>query len=255
MSGATNKDEQGVTQLFKFRAINKHLIDSLVMSRLWCAKPDTLNDPLDCQINLHAACRRASNLATGKDKTFLNRLLQQTDIFEKLEQPLKESGICSFSKNLYSDLSWSHYADEHRGVCLLYRFQDAFLLDPKNKLVGISQVTYLENALTNWLTNISTFSNSTDEIADVFLKGLVKKYLTVKSPAWEYEQEVRIILHRPGYLNIPRGELVQVCFGLRTPKADIELVKKLAIEHCGCKVFSQIIHDESSDFGFSVIEI
>ena len=43
---------------FKFRAINKHLIESLVNPSLYFARPDTLNDPFDCRLDLRGTFKR-----------------------------------------------------------------------------------------------------------------------------------------------------------------------------------------------------
>ena len=82
------------------------------------------------------------------------------------------------------------------------------------------------------------------------------RYYTAKSPAWKYEREVRIIRSEPGYLELPKkGCLEQVCFGLDTPQEDMELVEKLAREHCGCKNFYKMMRDEKSDFGMKAVRM
>jgi hypothetical protein len=242
-------------RFFKFRAINKHLIDSLVMSHLWFAKPDTLNDPFDCQIDLQKSWARATSSATGERKEWLQSNLDNQGFFEKVARKLSGVGVCSFSLRLCTHLStsvqWSHYADEHRGVCLLYRFPESFF-HSQNEMIVVSTVTYEDYVLTNWLKNEAPMMESK---FDEFIEGLITTIFKAKSPAWEYEHEVRIIRHESGLLNIPTGFLEQVCFGLRTPQADIDLVKKLAREHCGCKKFCQIICDDESDFGIKAVDI
>ncbi|MES2356693.1 MAG: hypothetical protein V4568_20305, partial [Pseudomonadota bacterium] len=83
---------------------------------------------------------------------------------------------------------------------------------------------------------------------------LTKIYLTAKNPAWIYEKEARIIRSEHGVLDIPHGFLEQICFGLRTPSNDIDVITKLAREYCGCNKFFRIIHDES-DFGITTEEL
>ncbi len=238
-------------RLFKFRAINKRLIDSLVMSHLWFARPDTLNDPLDCRIDLHSSWRRAASSATGERRDWLQRNLDNKGFFDAVGRKLSEVGVCSFSldldKHSSTSVQWAHYADEHRGVCLLYRFPEAFLLEKTNSIIGVDKVLYRDNELVNWLINDAPMEQ------DGFLAELAMTCLRSKSPAWEYEREVRMIRHEPGLLNISMGFLEQVCFGLRTPQADIELVEKLAREHCGCQNFCRIIRDEESDFGIKAV--
>lgn len=240
-------------KLFKFRAINKHMIDSLVLSRLWCAKPESLNDPFDCQVDIHKSWARATSSATGRQKDWLQSGLDNPEFLKFAANKLSAVGICSFSLDLCEHTSasvqWSHYADEHRGVCLLYRFPESFINAPVNKVIGVDKVIYKDNHLTNWLINDAPTEQNK------FLVGLATNYFLTKSPAWKYEKEVRLVRQEPGFLNIPWGFLEQVCFGLNTPQTDIELVKKMAIEHCGCKKFCRIIRDEESDFGIRAVDI
>ena len=79
-------------------------------------------------------------------------------------------------------------------------------------------------------------------------------FLTAKSTAWQHEKEARIIRKTNGTLNIPHGCLEQICFGLRTPQSDIELVSKLAREYSGCTKFCKIVHADT-DFGITAIEL
>lgn len=237
---------------FKFRKINKHLIESLVNSSLYFAKRDRLNDPFDCQLDLHKSWARAALSVTGKRKEWLQSTLDNPIFLNRFSSGLEEVGVCSFSLGLDKPLStsvlWSHYADEHRGVSLLYRFPAAFLLDSKNKILGVDTLKYGHDVLMEWLKDAPM------ELGN-FLDGLLKIYLTAKSPAWEYEKEARIIRLEHGLFNIPREFLEQVCFGLLTPPTDIELVEKLAREYCGCKKFCRIIRDEKSDFGIRAVEM
>jgi hypothetical protein len=58
--------------LYKYRAINKRLIESLINQTLYFARPDELNDPFDCRIDLqkeeiscHHFWPRRNSLETG----------------------------------------------------------------------------------------------------------------------------------------------------------------------------------------------
>jgi len=235
---------------FKYRTVNKRLIESLVGSHLHFSKPDKLNDPFDCRLDLRGSFFRAGSSATGRRRTWLESALNQGEkFFETCEQTFANLGICSFSLDLLATLMWSHYADEHRGVCLLYRFPESFFLDAKNNIFGVDKVRYCDDSLTDWLTNDAPM-----ELIK-FLSEFPKIYLTAKSPAWRYEGEARVIRTDEGLLNIPCGFLEQVCFGLRTPQADIELVMKLATDYCGCKQFCRIVRDQNSDFGITAVEL
>lgn len=240
---------------FKYRAINKHLIESLVNSHLYFSKPEKLNDPFDCQLDLRKSWVRAVSSATGIAKDWLQSAIDNPPFLDEYKHHMENVGVCSFSLDLDRPLSasvlWSHYADEHRGVCLLYRFPESSLLDPENMIIGAAQVNYEDNTLSNWLEK----NNAPMMGLMKFLDGLARIYLTTKSPAWQYENESRIIRKQQGLFGIPMGFLEQVCFGLRTPSADIDLVTKLAREHSGCNMFCRIIRDTESDFGIRAVEV
>jgi hypothetical protein len=122
---------------FKFRAINKYLIDCLVSSRLYFAKPEKLNDPFDCRIDLKRAFSRAASAATGSRRAWLESAVNEgTRFFETCDQSFAKLGVCSFSLDLLTPLMWTHYADEHRGACFLYRFQGVHLRSPSCLLRG-----------------------------------------------------------------------------------------------------------------------
>jgi hypothetical protein len=68
--------------LYRFRKIEKHLIESLVSQTLYFAKPEQLNDPFDCQIDLKGALKRAEPLATDDRKNLLLSFLGNSMFFE-----------------------------------------------------------------------------------------------------------------------------------------------------------------------------
>jgi hypothetical protein len=245
-------------RLLKYKPIDKYLIDSLVKRSLWCAKPDTLNDPLDCQIDLLEAIRRAHSLGSAPHKEFLGGALEDPEriFIESMRRALKV-GICSFS--LYDEYSsdsvqWAHYADKHKGARLSYRIPHSFIAarsdnwDNSKELFGLFEVNCKDDVFTNWLAHTNTAGPD-------FITELASCYFTAKSPAWKYEREVRIIRRKHGYLEIHKGCLEEVCFGLRTPAEDVELVTRLAREYCGCERFYKMEHDEKSDFGIKKVEL
>lgn len=235
---------------FKFRKIDKHLIESLVNWELYFPKPHTLNDPFDCRLDLRKSFARAASSAKGTRAAKLRATLDIPRLLEKWETKFSSVGICSFSLCFDETLLWSHYADQHKGVCLCYRFSEPFLLDPANRILGVSEVVYENDALTEWLKNGLLDPGDTDN----FREKLTKIYLTAKSPAWGYEKEARIIRFEHGLFSIPSGCLEQVCFGLRTPQADIDLVTKLATDYFGAAKFCRMIRDKG-DFGIRMEEM
>jgi len=230
--------------LWKFKPINKYLIESLVNRSLYFAKPDTLNDPFDCKIDLKKVLTKAESSATGDKKNFLKSLLNDPQFFENWKTTFDNVGVCSFSRVNSDRLLWSHYADEYRGVCLEYKFQESYFLSTEFDLTAAGNVEYLTEPLTDWLKSAPMERHS-------FVEGLIHKYLKTKSTAWEYEKEARIIRSNHGSFQLGDNFLRYVYFGLQTPQADIDLVTKLAQYYSGCTNFAQLIPDET-DFGFTV---
>ena len=173
--------------------------------------------------------------------------MEVPNFIETFYSLLEYIGVCSFSSIMEETLLWSHYADEHRGVCLTYEFPTSFLLDTQFKLTVCGPVNYTSGQLTKWLQKAPI----EDMALEQFAIELLHIFLKTKSPSWKYEKEARIIRNEFGICHI-RGEFMkQVCFGLQTPKKDIDLIIKLSGDYCGCKIFTQMVRDET-DFGFKI---
>ncbi len=230
--------------LYKFRPINRYLIESLVNGSLYFAKPETLNDPFDCRINLEVVLKKAEQAATGNRKSFLTSILSDSHFFESWKSCFDNIGVCSFSRVNSERLLWSHYADAHRGVCLEYQFRTSYFLPPEFQLTVAGNVDYHPRPLMEWLKDAPM-------AMPPFIEGLVHQYLKTKNPAWIYEAEARIIRKNHGSHIIRDKFLKRVYFGLQTPQADIDLVTKLARDYCDCSSFGQLVRDDT-EFGFTV---
>ena len=100
--------------------------------------------------------------------------------------------IASFSRQRDWEkyiLMWSLYADSHKGV--MFEFSDEFENFLKSKYEFLD-VKYKEKRVT------ITFKDSLD---DLIIKKRRKEALTVKSTAWDYEKESRLIIPAESFLN------------------------------------------------------
>lgn len=237
---------------FKFRDINKYLIDSLVKGNLYFAHPAQLNDPFDCQVDIKRSAANAISKLSGKKKDNLEKLAGLDGYFDQIQKDTSNAGICSFSLELENSLLWSHYAREHQGLCLTYDFPESFLVDESNEITGVAPVEYEVNPLTDWFVENAPGDGNSD-FRDFTLE-VVKKVLTIKSTYWDYEKEIRIIRQRQSTLDIPKEYLKQVCFGMNTPESDIDLIRKL-VDSSGYKVSYCKIERSESDFGLQAKDI
>lgn len=237
---------------FKFRNIDKYLIDSLVKGYLYFAHPDHLNDPFDCRVDIKRSAHDATSKLYGSKKANLAKLAGLEGYFDQIQKDTGKAGICSFSLELENSVLWSHYASEHRGVCLTYDFPESFLVDETNEIIGVAPVEYEENPLTEWFIEYAPENGNSD--FKEFTLEVIKKVLTIKSKCWNYEKEVRIIRQEQSTLTIPKVFLKQVCFGLNTPESDISLVRAL-IDSSGYKVSYCKMERTECDFGLKAVEM
>jgi len=227
--------DMGDILLFKYRPVNKYLLDSLVKSQLHFALPSNLNDPHDCQVDLKRALVRAADLAKGAQQKKLRRLVSDLTMLRTIKDLLRKTAVCSFSDSLLNPVLWSHYADEHRGVSLLYKVPHSLILDTTTEIVGYSGVEYGEGSLTNWLV-----ANPVKFHVDYYVR-IIKHALTIKGPMWAYEGESRIMRARAGQLDIEPLILTQICYGLKTPKSDKDLIRKIVASNYSKMDFCEIV--------------
>lgn len=87
--------------LYKYKRLDDlwQILDIIINQQMWCARWDTLNDPLEGRYEVFFE-EPASN--------FISRVNQSRD----------EWRICSLSEDLHNFLLWSHYGAGHRGVAI-----------------------------------------------------------------------------------------------------------------------------------------
>lgn len=215
----------------KFKAINNQFWDSLKESEVYFASPETLNDPFDCQIELVKA-RKLSLITTDLDRAESEEG-RWREIANYINQKARACGVFSLSGGKIvgsnSQLLWSHYGDNHKGICLTYRIPTSFVL---REMIGISQVEYKTEKLFFALSGLSLLMTPTFEEITPIITAL----LTTKSDIWKYEQEFRLVAFKSGPQKIERAWLAQICFGLRvnssTKQATMSAMKDWGYKEC-----------------------
>lgn len=237
--------------LFRFRNIDKYLLKSLINSAIYFARPNSLNDPFDCRVDILNAFENAIKRIPPQEAEHFKKLRVMSNFLGKLQLDLEQLGVCSCTLELNNSLLWSHYGDNHRGICLTYSFPEEFFTDNSSDILGISSVEYGINPLSDWFVQNALNHSSFND----FGMSLLKKALTVKAKIWDYEKEVRIIRRTEGEHTIDKSYLKQVCFGLDTPEVDVTLVREL-IKNMGYDVgICQMKRNKDTDFGLQPIDI
>lgn len=214
-------------QVFRYRAVNEFLLKELEYSQFYCGAPSNLNDPFDCRIDWRAALEQAAYNATPDRRRKLSIIQEQLE----RSDPTSTAGVCCFTCKLDDTLMWSHYADGHRGVCLLYEIPSDYFMkkyspqsDDEFFFVGGAPVVYRSDGFYDWLTGgdlDAPHNGSPDENALTVL-------FTTKGERWKYEEEFRLVMRRPGLIQFEPTFLKQVAFGLASSNEDRAKVTSLA---------------------------
>lgn len=239
------RDQGHPVRLYKYRAIPRHkseriqrklrrpLVRLLLHNELWMSPTVSFNDPFDGRagydilerghelralMNAHARRlavedgRSADVQISEEAVLYPERLLRILEVHhEKMRNTL---GICALTTDAHNPLMWSHYSDEHRGICVQ--------LD-------------VSRDLRNLFAHPVEYSNTFPVIRDLFRPVADRADLLPflrKSEHWSYEKEWRLV--DPLHVREPKAftpdALTAVLFGLRTPKEDKEYVLRLLDE-------------------------
>lgn len=184
--------------IFKFMPFNVNTLKALIKGELWFGKPHNLNDPFESKFNLifegqlpddnflkdyyikelginHALIERIQ-----RNKINVNFLLR--DIEKSTQNKImSDVGICSFSL-IYNDTKmWSHYADSHKGICLVF---DRGILDAS---LGIN-INHQAIEYCKELPEVKVIAKK----SQLRLKGdNLQRIINCKLTEWESEQELR----------------------------------------------------------------
>jgi hypothetical protein len=180
-------------KIYKFHTVNTNLLHSLRKKEHWCSRIDLLNDPYE----LH----------------FIDRT--ENEVYKNFTKGIC---VCCFSKNMNEILMWSHYADNHKGVCLEFEIDEEKFKETLMEMKYDNNLTILDKVELhdNGSLKLNTETNG--------------KFIITKFKNWEYEQELRITivpkdLEKPGTVAKFLGDLTAIYFGKRTSKDDMDLVK------------------------------
>lgn len=151
----------GSMQLYKFMSLQpfEHVADALLGRRLYCPKPEQLNDPLEGLLGHHAE-------GAGAGKPLDDQLRAGLLSMFETDHDLARARVCCFSARPDSMQMWSYYAGGHRGLCL-----EVDVSGFENRIIKVEYV---------------------DDTASLRAKSPVER-LAFKHSTWRHEQEHRLI--------------------------------------------------------------
>ena len=252
-------------KLYKYRPFGVNTLRAITEAEVFYAKPSTFNDPLDCdptidmdvdRIHLERLLyrmllRRKTEDEAGNDIGYLrymsseygnyktdpkvdNYLMQMlaNRIKRELDAELGDEGVLSLSATWKSGLMWSHYADEHRGICIEYDTRDQQHL----RLAGVDYKgprAIKTSDLYRWKVR-----GNADAKERVF-----KTYFYTKSNEWRYEREWRDVKEQSGVAGLP-FRITAILFGLRCNSTVIKSIVKLLSGHLSIKIWQMLPKDD-----------
>jgi hypothetical protein len=253
--------------LYKYRSFNANTLRILSRDEAYYADPTAFNDPLDCRpvLNvdtdlrtLEKLCYRMLTLTYGKDKavaTMNNHRYMSTEYgdfrtdekaaycyTEDLKQEVKallyrelgKHGVLSLAARWDCPLMWSHYADEHRGLCVEYDTTD-------HRCSNLARVNYRTpgdikiSELYDW--KIGKREKAERRVRNAFFYA--------KANEWRYEREWRDVASTIGADDAPL-KMRAVYFGMRCDYAVVTSVVKLFINGASTIKFFDMYRRDNS---------
>ncbi|MCR9365461.1 DUF2971 domain-containing protein [Vibrio antiquarius] len=130
----------------------------------------------------------------------------QTELLKQYDK-----GVCCFSSTPDSSLLWSHYGDQHRGLCIGYSLK-------RKPIPTLHKVDYSDDRCLH--TSLIARAILNNEFSAK--KELDNTVLLRKATPWKYESEWRLFDHVG--LNDSPLEMIDITFGLRCPSSIIHTV-------------------------------
>lgn len=246
----------------KYFPINDDLRKSIRSNYLWFSDPLEFNDPYDCNLlfNTDNSEEEIKNFITKEKLKRLrigdpNALRVPTNdlvnyykkdpialrsaLHSIIIKKLKDFGICCFSENPLDLLMWSHYADKHKGICILFDIEEDI-----NFFTFPIKVHYPER-----YPNFNYIRDRNNESA-----SLIQFLFGNKPKNYSYEDEVRVIKasnstcnHR-GKMSISKSAFKKVFFGYKMSEAPKKELYKL-FTTSGYKLSFHNMYLKENDFG------
>lgn len=193
---------------------------------IFCNSPENFNDPFDCSIEIMN--KSLGSVLEKRNKDFI-KLTIDAIIFDKvirkaINEIKKKSYVSCFTTTNNNELMWAHYSNSHKGVCIEYEFNEKEIEKVSySEEYPIFSETWINGMLNINIGNRETFN---DSFHLNYLQEFKEKFYLVKSKAWKYEEEYRIIQAK-SIKKIEKFQIKSICFGLKTSEEDIKTVIKL----------------------------
>lgn len=198
---------------FSFRAPSQFTIDDLANNVITVVAPTQFNDPVDCMVFPWLEYKKKAECTMEKEKRMVEAIteayghLKVRCFVSRRKLPSVIGAVQESSKQTpeqFDILMWSHYAQNHTGICVQYNLPKSIMESDRELLTvsNLSNVNYVDHG-------------------DVTQSMYLSQAFFTKSKEWEYEDEVRLLHYDPTWntpfkpIKLPQGSVKAVYFGLK----------------------------------------
>ncbi len=204
-------------ECYAYRTTNEYLLDSFRNETLSMSSPTTFNDPFDCPI-LELLTMYGDDISRLVSESYKECLritcfvknVKVQPILNEENKPIWIHKHDNDPEEYLNELMWAHYANNHKGVCIKYHFNNditKFADETKNQIAYFRDIEYT--------SDMDVYrKNGAINLQDAFF---------TKGKSWEYENELRLLAYDPkgtgDYASIDaKDSIAAVYFGLKCPK-------------------------------------
>ncbi len=240
--------------VYKYRPINEHTLSALINNELKFSQPKELNDPFDSQLKLtfksddHDILKYLEKHYEIKNISNIEKAISILKDAPDLREIKDEYMLLAFSVLHNNILLWSHYANEHKGLCMKFKVFEkraemkGIVFNPNsiperyrtiNKRYGIN-LNYPEGFLEIKKVKYPVDNEKPEPINVIYDKKDVRlekaeNSLFCKHKCCKYEKEYRIVLpykiDQNKIFKFNKEYLDSILFGLNCSDTNVEIVK------------------------------
>lgn len=257
--------------LYKYCSINHNTLKSIEDGYLWFSSLTDFNDPFEGFrtfsmdvtdeefLSYHLATRTTQFLiakSMHEDGLSVDEAIER---YAKKILPYKEKllsrwmsdffgrmntnvGLCCLSEVPDHRLMWAHYADNFRGVCLVFNLRK--LVDPTK--MSCIKVRYLKRIPKyNYVRKrVADLKKNNGRMSPDFNVKCDQEMFGTKHHDWSYEKEQRLFSYHQGAVQFDPSSLVGVIFGTHTTDSDLAKVVVAAMNSRSSPKYSNIYLDQ-----------
>lgn len=215
--------EPTIGSYYSFRRPNEYSYSDLANNAITLVEPKKMNDPFDTLMYPWLEYRRSScsNLKEGLSAIEMEAMERANRLYIKSQDYYRIRSFCFWAKTdtnapFQNSAMWSHYAQEHKGFCVIYSLSENMRWHFGDKDYRIMESIDYQDSV------------SLDELFDG------RTALLRKSEDWKTENEFRLLMYDPSikdeYYQLPldsNSYVSRIIFGLRCEESTKSIVRKL----------------------------